>query len=57
MEECLRILIRGRREIACNPSPSVAADNNTSDVSCPWQTVFVKHVRVTEQQWVGSTVD
>lgn len=41
----------------CNPSPPAPADNNTSDVSCPRQTVFVKHVRVTEQRWVGSTVD
>ena len=36
--------------ITYNPSPSVQADNNTSGVSRPRQTVFVKHVRVTEQQ-------
>lgn len=41
---------KGEAWITYNPSPSVQTDNNTSGVSCPCQTVFVKHVRVTEQQ-------
>lgn len=53
-EMCRRCLkfedIDKKAWITYNPSPSVQADNNTSGVSCPGQTVFVKHVRVTEQQ-------
>lgn len=52
----LRILIREELESG-TIHHLLGADNNTSAASCRRQTVFVKHVRVTEQQRVRRTVD
>lgn len=52
----LRILIREELESGIIHH-LLGADSNTSAASCRRQTVFVKHVRVTEQQRVRRTVD
>lgn len=49
---CLKLedIDKNEAGITYDPSPCAQADNNTSGVSCHCQTVFAKHVRVTEQQ-------